>query len=288
MTHLLFHNRNQARIISNITYEESYSYYIREIFNSNVVMIINRLCIESKTCPDDLRNNYPLHSLLVKTSKELLLNQLELVYFSLYLDNFGWKNCNFDIMDNLLIVALSVKKYLNHNTDIIEQYLNEEYPDLIFKFNMWLRQQRDFHSNIVISPRVVNERYNLLNKPYNTFCKNNFIDYNESVDKILQMSLPYNETIKPNGDIDIEEDSIDKVNNDDNDNINKKRFKKKKRLSLKVKGKNHDEEEGNDDDSERSDINKSSDVNINKAVNQTNPEVIETFIKEQQDNNEGM
>lgn len=268
-------------------------------------MLINRLCIESNTCPDDLRNNYPLHSLLIKTSKELLLNHLELVYLSLYFDNFGWKNSNFDIMDNFLIVALSVKKYLNHNTDIIEHYLSEEYPDLICKFNMWLRQQRDFHSNIVISPRVVNERFNLLNRPYNTFCKNNFIDYNESVDKILQMSLPYNETFKQeNGD----EGSVD------NDVLNRKGMKKKKdrKSSFKSKGsqsklhhqsedfeeevkeEEEDDDEDNDNsDNESSDMKRSFDIqnemrdnNDNTQANEINhSKLIKNLIQEHQEDN---
>lgn len=296
------HIRNKARTISSITYEESYTYYIKEIFNSNLVMLINRLCIESNSCPDDLRNNYPLHSLLIKTSKELLLNQLELVYLSLYFDNFGWKNSNFDIMDNFLIVALSVKKYLNHNTDIIEHYLSEEYPDLICKFNMWLRQQRDFHSNIVISPRVVNERFNLLNRPYNTFCKNNFIDYNESVDKILQMSLPYNETFKQeNGD----EGSVD------NDAFNRKGMKKKKgrKSSFKSKGsqsklnnqsedfeeevKEDDDEDNDNSDNESSDMKRSfdnqnemRDNNDNTQANEINhSKLIKNLIQEHQEDN---
>jgi len=47
---------------------------------------------------------------------------------------------------------------------------------------------------MIITPRDVNERFNLFNKPYNTYCKENYMDYNYIVDKILQMSLPYSES----------------------------------------------------------------------------------------------
>lgn len=51
--------------------------------------------------------------------------------------------------------------------------------------------------NLLITvPRDVNERFNLLKRPYNSLCKNNFIDYNEAVDRILQMSMPYCEGLK--------------------------------------------------------------------------------------------
>ena len=48
------------------------------------------------------------------------------------------------------------------------------------------------YCGIIITPRKVHERFALLNRTYNTFFFFFYIDYNESVDKILQMSLPYN------------------------------------------------------------------------------------------------
>lgn len=71
-----------------------------------------------------------------------------------------------------------------------------EYPNILEKFNQWLKKQKDYHLLITITPKDVNARYNLLKRPYNIYCKNNFIDYNESVDRILQMSMPYGEPVK--------------------------------------------------------------------------------------------
>lgn len=175
------------------SYEKMHAKYITEVFQSRILTIINQICSQSKTLPDELRNNYPIHSLLVKITRELMLNELELVYLSLYFDSFGWSNNNIDIMDNFVITALSVKKYLNEDIDEIENYLSKAYPEITNKFNLWIKNQSDFRGGIMITPRKVNQRYNELHKPYNTFCKNNYIDYNESVDRILQMSLPYNE-----------------------------------------------------------------------------------------------
>jgi hypothetical protein len=200
---------NNQRIYENssnlISYEKQHAKYITEKFKSSTVSLINQICSLSKTIPNDLRNNYPLHSLLIKVTRELMLNDLELVYLSLYFDNFGWKNNNIDVMDNLIITALSVKKYLNSDTENIEDYLSKTYPNILSAFNIWFKSQKDFKANISFSPRLVNERYDLLTRTYNTYCKTNYIDYNESVDRILQMSLPYNEGGRNNSNILINE-----------------------------------------------------------------------------------
>ena len=185
----------------NSDYDKKYKQYISEGFTMSTLMLINRMFSDSKTLPKDLRTNYPLHSLLTKIIRQLMMNELELVYFSIYLDTFGWKNNNVDIMEHFLMTGLSVKKFLNVNTEYLENFLNNEYPCLLDKFNHWLKTEKDYNNLITISPRDVNERFRLLKRPYNAYCKNNFIDYNESVDRILHMSLPYNESAKQNNEI---------------------------------------------------------------------------------------
>jgi hypothetical protein len=128
--------------------------------------------------------------------KELMFTDLEIVYYSLYLDNFGWTNDYYDVKDNLVITALSVKKYLNKDIDIIENHLNKNYEKLEEKFNNWVKLQKNFQKTISVPPMVVNERNTLLKKPFNCYCKNNYIDYNDAVDKILKWSPSYNEINK--------------------------------------------------------------------------------------------
>ena len=43
---------------------------------------------------------------------------------------------------------------------------------------------------------MVNERNNILKKPFNCYCRNNYIDYDNAVDNILHLSLSYNEINK--------------------------------------------------------------------------------------------
>lgn len=58
---------------------------------------------------------------------------LEIVYYSLFLDNFGWTNDYYDIKDNLIITGLCVKKYLNTDIDIIEKNLYKTYEQIYMK-----------------------------------------------------------------------------------------------------------------------------------------------------------
>ena len=72
-------------------------------------MFINRLIIESETLPQNMRNNFPLHKIILNIVKSLMMNELEIVYFSLYLDKMGWTTQGFQVDENLLLTAFSVK-----------------------------------------------------------------------------------------------------------------------------------------------------------------------------------
>ena len=188
-------NKNYSQNSEESIYQKMRNNYIKNNLNINILSMITQLINTSTTLPKELRNNYPLNNILVDIVKELMFNDLEIVYFSLFLDNFGWINEYYDIKDNLVITALSVKQYLNKDIEIIENHLNKNYENISEKYSNWIFSQNDFKKNIKYTPIMVNERNNLLKKPFNCYCKN-YIDYNDAVDKILQLSLPYNEINK--------------------------------------------------------------------------------------------
>ncbi len=82
--------------------------------------------------------------------------------------------------------------YLNTNYAYIIDHLSNKMK-IEEKFNNWLAIKKDYYNSMTIAPRELNERYKLLSKPFDTYCKQNYIDYNFIVDQILQMSLPYSE-----------------------------------------------------------------------------------------------
>ena len=176
-------------------YKSLQNNYIKNNLNINIISMITKLINTSNTISKTLKSNYPLNDLLIEIVKELLLTDLEIVYFSLYLEIYGWENKYFDLKDNLILTALSVKKYLNEDIDIIETHLTENYENIKEKFANWILSQKD-KKKIVITPRMVNERNNILKKTFNCYCRNNYIDYDNAVDKILHLSLSYNEINK--------------------------------------------------------------------------------------------
>ena len=176
-------------------YKSLQNNYLKNTLNINLISMITKLIKTSNTIPKELKANYPLNSILMEIVKEFMLTDLEIVYLSLYLDIYGWESKYFDIKDNLILTTLSVKKYLNSDIDIIETHLYDIYENIDDKFSNWIKSQKN-KKNITITPRMVNERNNLLKKPFNCYCRNNYIDYDDAVDKILHLSLSYNEINK--------------------------------------------------------------------------------------------
>ena len=72
-------------------------------------MFVNRIIIESPSLPPSLRTNFALHKILFGIMKTLMMNELEIVYFSLYLDKMGWTTEGYQLDENLLITGISVK-----------------------------------------------------------------------------------------------------------------------------------------------------------------------------------
>jgi hypothetical protein len=163
-------------------------------------MFINRIILESESLPNTIRTNYPLHKILLNVVRTLLMNELEIVYFSLYLDKMGWQTEAFSLEDNLLITGLSVKviylltqMYLNQNYNYIIEHLTRKKRNIEDLFSTWLNMKTNYYNLMNISPRELNERYKILSRPFNSYCKSNYIDNNFIVDQILQMSLPYSD-----------------------------------------------------------------------------------------------
>ena len=188
-------NNNKEHKSNDTLYKSLQNNYLKNTLNINLISMIAKLIKTSNSIPKDLKINYPLNSILMEIVKEFMLTDLEIVYLSLYLDIYGWENKYFDIKDNLILTTLSVKKYLNADIDIIETHLYNNYENIDDKFSNWIKSQKN-KKNITITPRMVNERNNLLKKPYNCYCRNNYIDYDDAVDKILNLSLSYNEINK--------------------------------------------------------------------------------------------
>lgn len=181
---------------SNSDYDKQLKHYMHDTFSFSTVMIINKILIESKALPKDLRNNYSLHSIFIKVIKLLMMNELEIVFYSLLLDNCGWKNSNFKIAEYFVLTGMMIKNHLGTLNNGIKDYIHLLYPNISDYLNQSSNTSKEYNTLLNINLKDVNEKFNNLKKPYNPYCKSNFIDYNESVDRILKMSVIYNDSGK--------------------------------------------------------------------------------------------
>ena len=175
-------------------YSSIYKNYINEEFSPLCLVIINRIISNSETLNYDIKNNNELHKILLSLTKQLMMNEYELTIFSMILDEFGWSNIDFSINDYLMFIGFFVKKLSSDDELIIFDYIKKIDNSILDKYSKWKKIYNDKiknHNNFTYNE--VNKRFKLLKRPFNIYCKNNFIDYNNVVEKILNMSLPYNE-----------------------------------------------------------------------------------------------
>lgn len=178
-------------------FEKQHKSYINEKYNTRLLSIVSRI-ISGGNLPDGLAQQYPINTIILKVCRYLLLNEIELSIFSIYLDRLGWNPSEFDFDDNLLVVAILAKMNSNSQSRHSIENLFKEVKGLEDTFNYYIkiRLEHENHNVLEVSIKELNERFDNINQPFNAFCKDNFIDYNFCVDQILSMSLPYSENKK--------------------------------------------------------------------------------------------
>lgn len=182
---------------SDYRYESFHKQYMNEVYGVRIMSFIVRLVKNGGLSLESI-NKYQIHSILLKISKYLLLNEVELCVFSLFLDRLGWENNDFQLDDYLLIVAILTKMNTCDYSHIIINTLTKQIKGLEVTIEYFIKTkvERQCPDIIEFSVKDVNRRYVLYSKPFNSYCKENFIDYNFCVDQILSMSLPYSTTKK--------------------------------------------------------------------------------------------
>ena len=68
--------------------------------------------------------------------------------------------------------------YLNQSYEYITDYISKTKININQLFNNWLTLKNSNLCQVNITPREVNQRTKLFSKPYNSYCKTNYIDNN--------------------------------------------------------------------------------------------------------------
>ena len=180
-------------------YESMYKKYILNEFNSNCIKYINRIILDTKENHlKKFQGIFDLNKTFTLIIKELLMNEFELLLLSLYLNSVDLSLCK-DVItfkNSFIYLCFFIKKLTLSQEKLapINSFLNRKYQDFDDKFNDWLESNAYvFNNKLFFSYKEINERFKEYNQSNSIYCKNNYIDYNLVIDRILTMSVPYND-----------------------------------------------------------------------------------------------
>ena len=210
---------NKIRYYTNI-----YSKYINEEFNTNIVNMLLTYINESKkkSFPKEYQTEPNFYHQLINLIRRLLMKEFDLVALTILLDKMGWKNDKIEHWEYLSILGIYSKTLIGREEesslllDIFSKDKNEFKRDYNYIAEEIINKIDKNNFDI----KFINQRFNKLTKPINTYCKNDFIDYNGVVDKIVKWSQPYGE--ENNG---IQLYNEEQANLNNNDNIKDKNMK---------------------------------------------------------------
>jgi len=213
-------------------YNSMHKNYLLNEFTSNCLNYINKMIIDvRKNHLKKFQGIFELNKLFISIIKELLMNEFELLLLSLYLEpiNISLNMDIFTFKESLIYLCYFIKKLTISTEKLtpINSFLIRKYQGFEDKFNKWFQLNSSvFNNKLYFSYTEINERFKEYNTSYSIYCKSNYIDYNLIIDRILTMSIPYNEGKNENLFVDRKENSsIFILDNSSNNNMNSNNLK---------------------------------------------------------------
>ena len=207
-------------------YQSMHKNYILNEFNSNCLNYINKIILDAKKNHlQKYQGIFELNKLFISIIKELLMNEFELLLFSLYLESVDISLYNdiFTFEESFTFLCFFIKKLTLSPDKLspINSFLIRKYQGFEDKFNKWFQLNSSiFNNKLYFSYTEINKRFKEYNSSYSIYCKNNYIDYNLIIDRILTMSIPYNEGKNDNLFVDRKDNSTDLLlENNSNNNL---------------------------------------------------------------------
>jgi hypothetical protein len=182
-----------------IAYEKMSKNYLLNEFTNNCLNYINKIILNvEKNHLKKFQGIFELNKIFISIIKELLMNEFELLLLSLYLEsvNISVSDDIKTFKESLIFICFFIKKLTLSTEKLspINSFLIRKYQGFDDKFNKWFESNSSiFNQKLYFSYAEINQRFKEFNKPCSIFCKNNYLDYNLIIDRILTMSIPYNE-----------------------------------------------------------------------------------------------
>ena len=209
-------------------YYYNYVRYMLYEFNSKIPNMMILYINKNNSFPINYQKEQNFRAKLINLFKFLLMNEIEVSFFTILLDTIGWSYSNLDHWVYFSILGIITKKMCGNENilflliDIISRKNSkfiEQYTSFINDENI-----KNKINQININNKIINKRFNQLSNPINTYCKKNFIKLEGIIDEIIKMSQPYSKNnIKRKG-RQKKQKKITKLKiNDSNNNKNEKR-----------------------------------------------------------------
>lgn len=177
-----YHNR----MLDN--YDEMFQNFSKDGISQQSQHLIRKI-IHSPLVPEAFKIQ-PLLIIFNNIMQELMMNELEIVVLSIYLEKFVWQDETTQLNSLLRFAGYAVKVYLCEELNPINAYLSNKYPGFMEDFTQW---QERFKSYLSVNPKDLNDKYKELSKSISAPSDSKIMDYNYYVDEILQIipSLMY-------------------------------------------------------------------------------------------------
>ena len=177
-------------------YQDMFQKYIKNEFSLCCISYINKIILDIKKNAhlQQYEGKYNFNKLLMTLTKELLFNEFELILFSLYLEYIDLSLNIFTMEESFLYICFFIKKLTINSNQLahINSFLSNKYKNFNYYYDKWYKiNEEKINKKLYFTYFENNQRFRDYNIPSNIYCKNNYIDYNNIVDKILSMSLPY-------------------------------------------------------------------------------------------------
>lgn len=143
--------------------------------------IMIRRIIQFSSAPREYLS-YPLIKLIIETACEMMMSEVEIAGFCIYLNRFIWPINTNHLIVLLYTVAFGVKYYFSNNMNPLLAHIRSKIPNFLQVVNFWINRNEE---DLKIDFSELNRTFEkLIKQPYDDLQT----DYNFYVDFILEMA----------------------------------------------------------------------------------------------------
>jgi hypothetical protein len=172
-----------------------YTSYINHEFNSNIVNMIVLYINDSNSFTKKYKEEPNFILNMINLIKSLFMNEIEVAYYTIALEKIGVNYKDIEHWLYFSILGVATKKLCGKEEDcfLLINKLSKKNQKFIDEYSAFINDNKIIAqiSNNQISLQQINQRFILLSKPINTYCRKNYLNFQGIIDNIVKLSQPY-------------------------------------------------------------------------------------------------